>query len=92
MNIAYIGCGTQGIREMVSLIEQPDVQITSVCDPNKYSTNYVDWSPHGIRNMIRRVLDADDKELPGERMMFVGDKGKILASFHGARCFKVYCN
>ena len=29
-------------------------------------------------------LDADGKELPREGMMFVGDQGKILASFHGA--------
>ncbi len=57
LNIAYIGCGTQGIREMASLIINPDVQITSVCDPNKFSTNYVDWSLHGIRNIVRRVLD-----------------------------------
>ncbi len=72
LNIAYIGCGTQGIREMASLIAQPDVQITSVCDPNKYSTNYVDWSPNGIRNTVRRVLDEPDwgsgmKGIPGGR-------------------------
>ncbi|MDX2429844.1 MAG: Gfo/Idh/MocA family oxidoreductase [Bacteroides sp.] len=57
LNIAYIGCGTQGIREMADLIRNDDVQITSVCDPNKYSTNYVDWSLHGIRNKMRDVLD-----------------------------------
>jgi len=56
LNIAYIGCGTQGIREMADLIRNDDVQITSVCDPNKYSTNYVDWSLHGIRNDMRDVL------------------------------------
>ena len=57
LNIAYIGCGTQGIREMTSLLEQEDIQITSVCDPNKFSTNYVDWSLHGIRNRVRRALE-----------------------------------
>lgn len=56
LNIAYIGCGTQGIREMADLIQNDDVQITSVCDPNKFSTNYVDWSLHGIRNDMRNVL------------------------------------
>ena len=29
-------------------------------------------------------LDADGNELPGEGMLFAGDQGKILASFHGA--------
>jgi hypothetical protein len=57
LNIAYIGCGTQGIREMASLIRNEDVVITSVCDPNKYSTNYVDWSLYGIRDTIRDVLE-----------------------------------
>ncbi len=56
LNIAYIGCGTQGIREMADLIQNEDVQITSVCDPNKFSTNYVDWSLHGIRDTMREVL------------------------------------
>ena len=57
LNIGYIGCGTQGIREMVSLITNPEIQITSVCDPNRYTTDYVDWSLNGIRNGVRRVLE-----------------------------------
>ena len=57
VNIGYIGCGTQGLREMVSLITNPEIQITSVCDPNRNSTDYVDWSLNGIRNGIRRVLE-----------------------------------
>ena len=57
LNLAYIGCGTQGMREMVGLIANPKVQITSVCDPNKLSTDYIDWSPYGIRNSMRKALD-----------------------------------
>ncbi len=57
INLAYIGCGTQGLREMTGLIQNPHVFISSVCDPNKFSTNYVDWSPHGLRNAIRKVMD-----------------------------------
>lgn len=72
LNLAYIGCGTQGMREMCSLIQQPDIQITSVCDPNKMSTDYLDWSPYGIRNDIRKVLDDKNwgenlKGIPGGR-------------------------
>ena len=29
LNIAYIGCGTQGIREMASLIQNEDVHLVS---------------------------------------------------------------
>jgi hypothetical protein len=54
--IGYIGCGTQGMREMTGLIANPKVQIVSVCDPNKFSTNYIDWSKDGIRNSIRMTL------------------------------------
>lgn len=72
LNIAYIGCGTQGLREMCPLIENPEIQIVSVCDPNKLSTDYIDWSTNGIRNGIRKVL-ADPtwgeqyKGIPGGR-------------------------
>ena len=38
LNLAYIGCGTQGLREMCDLIVNPELQIVSVCDPNKMST------------------------------------------------------
>ena len=78
VHLAYIGCGTQGLREMCDLITNPKLQITSVCDPNKMSTNYLDWSQHGIRNGIRKVLGkpdwgADLKGIPGGR-----DIGKEL--------------
>jgi hypothetical protein len=56
MTLGYIGCGTQGIREMAILVKNPALQIVAVCDPNKYSTNYVDWSPYDIRNTMRSTL------------------------------------
>ena len=57
INLAYIGCGTQGMREMAPLISNPKVQIVAVCDPNKKSFDYIDWSPYGIRDSIRKVLE-----------------------------------
>jgi predicted dehydrogenase len=55
--MAHIGCGTEGLREMASgLIQDPKVQIVSVCDPVKDSTSYLDWSKNGIRDSIRRLL------------------------------------
>lgn len=56
ITIGYIGCGTQGLREMTSLIANPALQIVAVCDPNKFSTDYVDWSRYGIRDNIRTAL------------------------------------
>jgi len=58
LTLAYIGCGTQGIREMLRLLPLPDVQITAVCDPVKDGTNYVDWDQTGIRDSVRKFLEA----------------------------------
>lgn len=56
ITLGYIGCGTQGLREMTALIANPALQIVSVCDPNKFSTNYIDWSLNDIKNSIRNAL------------------------------------
>ena len=56
LTIGYIGCGTQGLSEMADLIAHPKVQIVSVCDPNKKSTDYIYWSEHGLRNKIRKAI------------------------------------
>ncbi|HEY2721044.1 MAG TPA: gfo/Idh/MocA family oxidoreductase, partial [Chitinophagaceae bacterium] len=40
------------------------------------------WYDGGMRPAIPVVLLNDGKELPAEGMMFVGDKGKILAGFN----------
>jgi hypothetical protein len=56
VTVANIGCGTQGLREMPGMLQNPDVQIVAVCDPNKFTTDYVDWSSNGIRDGIRRTL------------------------------------
>ena len=57
LNIAQIGCGTQGIRQVdVELIQREDLQITCVCDPNTDSTNYVDWNLDTNRTMVRELL------------------------------------
>jgi len=72
LTIGYIGCGTQGLREMTALIADPSIQIVAVCDPNKFTTDYVDWSANGIRNSIRTALGDQSwgenlKGIPGGR-------------------------
>ena len=57
ITVAIIGCGTQGLREMGELLQNPKVLVVAVCDPNKFSTDYIDWSANGIRNDIREVLE-----------------------------------
>jgi hypothetical protein len=57
ITLAYIGCGTQGLRELLRLVATPDVQITAVCDPVKDGTNYIDWDKTGIRDSVRKLLE-----------------------------------
>ncbi|OOG74263.1 Gfo/Idh/MocA family protein [Algoriphagus sp. A40] len=54
--VANIGCGTQGLREMGEMLLNPKVRVVAVCDSNKLSTDYIDWSANGIRDDIREVL------------------------------------
>ncbi|SFG77858.1 Predicted dehydrogenase [Algoriphagus hitonicola] len=56
LTVANIGCGTQGLREMGGLLTNPKVRVVAVCDVNKFSSDYFDWSPYGIRDGIRETL------------------------------------
>src|SRR5881296_134538 len=60
ITLAYIGCGTQGIREMLRMLTMPEVQIVAVCDPVKDSQDYVDWSKDGLRSSIASALGKPD--------------------------------
>ena len=54
--LAYIGLGTEGLREMLWLLPMQDIQIVAVCDPNKDSNDYRDWSKDSLRNTIRKAI------------------------------------
>src|SRR5262245_38809994 len=60
ITVAYIGCGTQGIREMLRMLEMPQVQIVAVCDPVKDGHDYVDFSRDGLRTAIATALGKPD--------------------------------
>src|SRR5450759_580519 len=66
ITLAYIGVGTQGLREMLPLLGVPDIQIISVCDPNQHAVGYRDWSKNGILNSIRRTLGDSNWSAGGE--------------------------
>lgn len=56
LTVANIGCGTQGLRELGDLLKNPKIRLVAVCDVNKSSSDYIDWSPYGIRNTIRETI------------------------------------
>jgi predicted dehydrogenase len=57
ITVAHVGFGTEAIREVASLLENPYVQLTAVCDVEKDGRNYLEWFPGGIRDGIRVMLD-----------------------------------
>jgi len=98
LTLGYIGCGTQGMREMTSLISNPALQMVAVADPNKFTTDYVDWSPNDVRNAIRDALQDKTwgekiKGIPGGRDMgqeFINSyyaKSKDSGSYKGCSSY-----
>lgn len=67
ITMAYIGCGTQGLREMLRMIAMPEVQIVAVCDPVNEGYDYVDFSRDGLRSAIAAALGKPDwrRNAPG---------------------------
>jgi predicted dehydrogenase len=56
INLAFIGVGSQGLRVMVRFLQNDDVQAVAVCDPNKSSGDYPQWSKSEFCNAVRRLL------------------------------------
>ncbi|UCG58511.1 MAG: Gfo/Idh/MocA family oxidoreductase, partial [Phycisphaerales bacterium] len=56
INVAYIGVGTQGLRNLMGALPKKDLNISAVCDPNTESNDYPEWSHNEIRDKIRRFL------------------------------------
>jgi predicted dehydrogenase len=60
LNAACIGVGAQGTRVMMDFLRQPDLQIVSVCDVNKESSDYSEWGTNELRDKERRLLGQPD--------------------------------
>ena len=60
INVALIGCGTQGLTELFGMLPLPEVQFVAVCDPNKESTDYVEWGKDSVRKTIASGLGKPD--------------------------------
>ncbi|MBI5820649.1 MAG: Gfo/Idh/MocA family oxidoreductase [Verrucomicrobia bacterium] len=56
INLAYIGCGTQGLRQLMPALEKPEINVVAVCDPNRKSDDYPEWGRHELNNKIARFL------------------------------------
>jgi hypothetical protein len=76
--LAQVGCGLQSQRQVnTGMVRRPDLQFVAVVDPNRDTQDYVDWSPNGNRNQIRKFLEepqwgANDKGIRGGREVAKG--------------------
>jgi predicted dehydrogenase len=57
INIAHIGCGTQGLRQLMPALESKEIRVCAVCDPNRKSDDYPEWGPHELNDKIRKFLN-----------------------------------
>jgi len=79
ITLAYIGTGTQGLRELLPLLSIPELQIIAVCDPQKNATGYLDWGKTGLRDEIRSTLQKPDWTSGGDNTIPGGrDNGKEI--------------
>ena len=60
ITLAYVGVGTQGLRELLNLLAAPEIQVVAVCDPSKEAIGYRDWNANGLTSQIRRFLGKND--------------------------------
>jgi hypothetical protein len=89
ITLAYIGTGTQGIREMLPMLAVPQIQIVAVCDPNKEARGYRDWGTDYLKGEIRQTL-KDTNWTPGGDNIIPGgrDNGKAIVDAYYANVAK----
>ena len=79
ITLAYIGTGTQGTRELLTMLANPHFQVIAVADPNKYAVGYKDWAEGWLLGEIRKAVkdpnwkSGGDNKIPGGR-----DSGKSI--------------
>ena len=79
INLAYIGCGTQGIRELIPLLDNTNIRVSAVCDPNKDAVGYRDWAKDWLKSEVRKKINKPDWEPGGENTVPGGlDAGKSI--------------
>jgi len=79
ITLAYIGIGTQGIRELLPLLANEQIQVVAVCDPNKNATGYKDWAKDWLKGEVRKAIKKPDWEPGGDGTVPGGrDNGKSI--------------
>jgi hypothetical protein len=79
ITLAYIGVGTQGIRELLPLLANTQFRVIAVCDPNKEAIGYKDWAKDWLKSEIRKTIQKPDWEPGGDHSIPGGrENGKSI--------------
>lgn len=79
ITLAYIGMGTQGIRELLPMLAVPQIRVVSVCDPSRYAVGYRDWGINYLKNEVRKTINKNDWEPGGDNTIPGGrENGKSI--------------
>ncbi|PGH40819.1 MAG: oxidoreductase [Candidatus Nephrothrix sp. EaCA] len=85
ITLAYVGCGTQGLKELLPLLSVPAFKVIAVCDSNRDAVGYKDWSRDGLRNEIRKALGKPDWTPGGDNAVPGGRENgrEIVDAYYG---------
>lgn len=59
INVGYVGCGSQGLRQLMPALQRSELQIIAVCDPNRRSDDYPEWGRGELNDKVRAFLGDD---------------------------------
>ena len=57
IHVGYVGCGSQGLRQLMPALQRSELQIIAVCDPNRRSDDYPEWGPGELNTKVRQFLE-----------------------------------
>src|ERR1035438_2403754 len=94
ITVAYIGTGTQGLRELLPMLAAPEIRVVSVCDPSKHALGYRDWARDSLLREIRHALNKPDWRAGSEGIIPGGrDAGQnIVDTFYGSQGCTAYAD
>jgi predicted dehydrogenase len=85
INLAYVGCGTQGLRQLMAALPKEDLNVVAVCDPNRKSDDYPEWSHGELNDKLRKFL-GDPQWAKDARGGLCGrEAGRELVNRHYAK-------
>jgi predicted dehydrogenase len=57
INVAYVGCGTQGLRQLMPALQKTRLRVVAVCDPNRKSDDYPEWGRNELNDKVKNFLE-----------------------------------